>query len=152
MQRRRRDKHRSNLRAALIGGILTTIDISTAILLLTGQLSTTGIFVYPQGLYVSVTGPIFNGQRLFGLGDGASAALDAVDVIVALLLILGELRVYGPFPGPHILSLTITGPPLGITAVPVPIQGRRSQQAEAFYRGFRQELLQRFAYREPDDR
>lgn len=139
----------SGVGQALIGGILETIDISTAILLLTGQLSATGIFVYPNGLYVSVTGPIFNGQRLLGKNDGSQAALNSIDVVIALMLIIGQLRVYGPFPGPHILSLAITGPALGVTGVPVPHPP--GKQAQEVYTGLRQELLQQFQYRESVD-
>lgn len=139
----------SRPRRALIGGILETIDIATAILLLSGQITVVGVFVYPKGLFLSLTGPIFNGQRLVGEGYFSNATVNAIDIVVALLLIIGQLRVYGPFPGPHLLSLTVTGPPLGVTRVPVP--DAPGAKAETFYRGFRQELLQRFVFRESDE-
>lgn len=74
-----------------------SIDFITAILLLTGQLTTTGIFVVPEGFYLSSTGEILGGVRLTGKNENAASVLRMVNVIVALLLVVNAIRVTGPY-------------------------------------------------------
>lgn len=43
-----------------------SIDFVTAIMLLTGRITTAGIFVVPEGFFLSATGPILGGDTFEG--------------------------------------------------------------------------------------
>jgi hypothetical protein len=74
-----------------------SIDFVMAILLLTGQITNFGIFVVPEGFFLGATGPVFGGDLFEGKSVKVSVGLRAVDVIVAILLILNVLRVTGTY-------------------------------------------------------
>ncbi|QQE79364.1 hypothetical protein [Alicyclobacillus sp. SO9] len=136
-------------RAPVLSGIYQGIDYATAILLLTGQITTTGVFAFASGLSLSLSGPILGGIRLSGTSKTANAIIDGMDILVALLLIIGELRVIGPFVGPRSLYIVVTGAPLG-DGVPIPSHSETQEHARAaegrkdFYRALRQTVVDDF--------
>ena len=91
-----------------------SIDIIAAILLLTGQITTTGIFLVPEGFYLGATGPILGGVRSTGQSGSAGVILDVVDVLSAVLLIMNAIRVTGPYITSHRFFLVFSGPLFGI--------------------------------------
>jgi hypothetical protein len=74
-----------------------SIDFVTAILLLTGQITTAGIFIVPEGFFLSATGPILGGDLFEGKTVETSIGLRTVNVVSAILLILNVIRVTGPY-------------------------------------------------------
>ena len=72
-----------------------SIDFVTAILLLSGQLTTAGIFVVPEGFFLGATGPVLGGELYEGKTDEAAAAMKSISVVSAILLILNVIRVTG---------------------------------------------------------
>jgi hypothetical protein len=138
-----RQRHKSpNERNTIISGIGQSIDIVTAILLLTGQITVTGVFVSPNGFWLSMTGPVFGGVRLTGKTVASSTVLDAVDIVTALLLILGLITVSGPWISSSSFNLTVSGPIFGVTSVPLPIN--TSESLRQFSRQFRREVVSKF--------
>ena len=83
--------------AAMLEPIRYSIDFVTAILLLMGQITTSGLFVVPDGFYLAATGEILGGVRLTGQTPGTAETLRLVDIISALLLIVNAVRVTGPY-------------------------------------------------------
>ncbi len=141
MRRRKRPPTRNHYRAT-IAGIYQVIDYWSAILLLTGQVTSTGVFISPGGFWVSVTGPILGGTRLAGKDIVSGAALDAVDIITAFLLILGQLTVTGPWITSGRFNLVISGPAFGIPTVPIPEVP--FETTNEFFQQFRNLLVTRF--------
>jgi hypothetical protein len=138
-----RQRHKSpNERKTFISGIGQSIDIVAAILLLTGQITVTGAFVSPNGFWLSMTGPVFGGVRLTGKNVVSDAVLDAVDIVTALLLILGLITVSGPWISSSSFNLTVSGPIFGVTSVPLPID--ISESVREFSRQFRREVVAKF--------
>lgn len=100
----------------LINSIIQGIDITAAVLLLTGQITIRSvIFVSGGSFRLSLSGPILGTPRSQPKPGSAGApfVLDAADVITAFLLILGEIGVVGLFIESQRLSLLVTGPPFG---------------------------------------
>ena len=83
--------------AAVLESTRYSIDFVTAILLLMGQITTSGLFVVPDGFYLAATGEILGGVRLTGHTPGTAQTLRLVDIISALLLIVNAVRVTGPY-------------------------------------------------------
>ncbi|MFD1677847.1 hypothetical protein [Alicyclobacillus fodiniaquatilis] len=137
-------KHVTKQKPIISQAILRSVDFGTAILILSGQVTGVGVFAVPGGIYLSVTGPILGGTRLTGKSEAAKVLIDAIDIMIALLLILGELSVYGPFVGPGALSIVITGAPLGITSLPA--AKSKSKAAEEFYQDLRRVLINRYVF------
>ncbi len=94
-----------------------SIDFVTAILLLTGQITVGGIFVVPEGFYLSATGEILGGVRVTGRNEGGTGVLRMVNVITALLLIINAIRVTGPYVTSGRVFLVFGGPIFGIKEV-----------------------------------
>ena len=101
----------------LLASTQYSIDIITAILLLTGQITTTGIFFVPEGFYLGSTGPILGGVRSTGQSGSASVILDVVDVLAAVLLIMNVIRVTGPYITSNRFFLVFSGPLFGIKEI-----------------------------------
>ena len=117
----------------LLASTQYSIDIITAILLLTGQITTTGIFFVPEGFYLGATGPILGGVRSTGQSGSASVILDVVDVLAAVLLIMNAIRVTGPYITSNRFFLVFSGPLFGIkdiVNVLEPEQGHESGSLE----------------------
>lgn len=102
----------------LLEDVQYSIDVLIAILLLTGQLTTTGIFVVPGGLAFSASGDVFGFPRVEGRSAALSLDLDFIDVVSALLLIIGQIRVQGPYVSGSGLFIVYSGPIFGYKSVP----------------------------------
>ncbi|WAH36956.1 hypothetical protein [Alicyclobacillus dauci] len=85
------------MRALAISATMRTVDIWTAILLLTGQLTVSGVFLASGAMWFSLTGPILAYISSEGKTPHANALLDGIDIITALLLILGQITNIGPW-------------------------------------------------------
>lgn len=129
----------------VVSGIYESIDLLTAVLLLTGQLMMTGVFVVPEGLYLSLTGPIIGGNKMEGKNKNAHAVLDLLDIFAGLLLAMGALTVTGPYVTSGSLFIVVSGPPLGITDVPVSaVPGKtRGAARRSLYSEFRRAVIQK---------
>lgn len=129
----------------VVSGIYESIDLLTAVLLLTGQIVMTGVFVIPEGLYLSLTGPILGGAKITGKSKGASAVLDGLDILAGLLLAMGALTVTGPYVTSGSLYIVVSGPPLGVTNVPVSaVPGKtRGAARNSLYSQFRRAVIQK---------
>lgn len=139
---KRKHERSPNQKKSLISSIYNSIDYMAAVLLLTGQVTSTGVFVSPGGLWLSVTGPILGGRRLSGNSAASSLALDVVDVVTAILLILGQVTVTGPWISSGSFNLVISGPAFGVPSVPVPMTP--SEATREFYGQFRPLVVTKF--------
>ncbi|OLN22142.1 hypothetical protein BTO30_11245 [Domibacillus antri] len=91
------------------------IDIITALLLLTGQYTIFGIFVEPGSFSLSVGGPITGTSRIVSKSGDKTVDLtiDAIDILLAILLISDKVNINGIFISPRGFSLSIGGPLFG---------------------------------------
>jgi hypothetical protein len=91
------------------------LNLITAFLLLSGQLTMVGVFVTSGGFSVSLSGPIFGRSRLEGkFGDKeTNTFIDLIDVIIAILLIIDEIRIISVVMGPSRFSVNASGPIFG---------------------------------------
>ncbi|MFP5105993.1 hypothetical protein ACSU6B_04355 [Neobacillus sp. C211] len=96
--------------------IQRTIDIITAFLLLTGQVTVVRLIIEPGGFALSVGGPLTGRARLEGKSGNKtlSLLLDIGDILLAILLISDQTNVSGIFLGPGRFSFNITGPIFGV--------------------------------------
>jgi hypothetical protein len=133
-------------RGNVVASMYQAIDYFSAILLLTGQVTSTGVFISPGGMWLSITGPIIGGKRLSGTGLASGIALDTVDIVAAILLILGQLTVTGPWITTASFNLVISGPAFGVNTVPVPATPREIK--DDFYKQYRSMLVTRFLHEE----
>ncbi|WP_051663314.1 hypothetical protein [Alicyclobacillus macrosporangiidus] len=146
MNRRRRRTRQK----ALVSGILRAIDIWIAILLLTGQLTSGGVFIASGAIWLSLSGPMTGGTRMEGRGDGAGFALDAIDVILALLLITGQITNTGPWISSGRFSFVVTGPVFGNPNIPVAADpSETSSRAQEFFSDLRSAIIEREIRRGP---
>lgn len=118
--RRRQRKPSKSTDATLdfLEDVQYSIDFLTAILLLTGQLVTTGIFLVPDGLAFASSGDVFGFPRVEGRTPALSVDLDFIDVVSALLLILGQVRVLGPYLSGSGLFIVYSGQIFGYKSIP----------------------------------
>ncbi|WP_228307217.1 hypothetical protein [Priestia sp. J2] len=100
----------------LIFAIQRNLDVVTAILLLTGQITIIGVFVTPGAFRVSVGGPITGTSRIEGKdGDaGINIIIDMIDVILAALLLNNQINVSGAFISSGRFTINVSGPILGV--------------------------------------
>ena len=96
--------------------IQRNIDIITAFLLLTGQVTVVRLIVEPGGFALSVGGPLTGAGRLEGKSGNKtlSLLLDVGDILLAILLLSDQTNVSGIFLGPGRFSFNITGPIFGV--------------------------------------
>ena len=129
----------------MFGSIRYGIDLVTAVLLLTGQITTTGIFVVPEGFYLAASGPIFGGVRSTGTSTPATVVLSAVDALVAVLLILQAIRDTGVYITSQRFFIVFSGPIFGIKEVVGAVSPRDMQnpQVTAMKRYIRRHLEDR---------
>jgi hypothetical protein len=118
-----------------------TIENIVAVLLLTGQITIRSSIISTGGeVRLSVTGPIFGGQRTVAIDHQAgSVLLDTFDIITAFLLILGELNIVGVMMQSQRFNLILGGPILGSpnleAYVPETVQ---------FFDGYKELLVKRY--------
>jgi len=113
--------NKENQSAAFLNTLSNTqfaIEVFIAILLLTGQISTTGVFIVPEGLALSASGGIFGFPGLRGRSPELSTDLDFLSVISALLLIYGQVRVLGPYVSGSGLFIVYSGEIFGYKSIP----------------------------------
>ncbi|SFU86677.1 hypothetical protein SAMN05421543_1112 [Alicyclobacillus macrosporangiidus] len=135
---------------ALVSGILRAIDIWIAILLLTGQLTCGGVFLASGAIWLSLAGPITGSTRMEGQGDGAGFVLDAIDVIIALLLITGQITNTGPWISSGKFNFVVTGPVFGNPNIPVAADpSETSGRAQEFFSDLRSAIIEREIKRGP---
>ncbi len=96
--------------------IQRNIDLITAGLLLTGQLTISRLIIEPGGFALSVGGPLTGIARLEGKYENKTLSLviDVGDIILAVLLIIDQINVSGIFLGPGRFTINMTGPIFGI--------------------------------------
>lgn len=135
---------RSNQGTQYIAAAQRAIDIWIAILLLTGQLTIGGVFVAYGSIWFSLTGTIFGSVRTEGETPNANVVVDAIDIITALLLILGLITNTGPWISSGRFNMVVTGPVFGYDEVPVPINSSKiSKKAQEFCNDFTEQIIVR---------
>ena len=120
-----------------------SIDFVTAILLLTGRITTSGIFVVPEGFFLAATGPILGGDNLEGKTVQTALGLRAVNLVSAILLILNVIRVTGPYISSQRALIIFSGEIFGIKEIGgvVPMDDMNRKTAAKLRRSIRTELL-----------
>ncbi|WP_045518185.1 hypothetical protein [Neobacillus niacini] len=95
----------------VIAALQRDLNLATAALLLTGQITIVGIFVTPGEFSLSLSGPLFGRTRTEGkFGNKVTTALiDVLDVIIAVLLIIDEIRLVSVVVGPSRFSIDVSG-------------------------------------------
>lgn len=114
-------------------GVQYSVDFLTAILLLTGQITTVGVYIVSNGFLLAATGPIIGGNRMKGQSKTASIGLDAIDVINALLLIVGQVQVTGPYITSGRVYIVWTGEIFGLETTEVTTPAVEERRALAQY-------------------
>lgn len=101
------------INTAIVQSIHRGMDVASAILLLTGQITIGGVFIAPEEFGLSLSGP-FTGSGAIGTTPNAQLIQDGLDVIAALLLIIGEFDVIGTYITANRFTIVIGGPPIGV--------------------------------------
>ena len=127
--------------ASIIASLQRDLNLATAFLLLTGQITVRGVFVYPGRFSLSLSGPIFGSTRIVGKEPQhiTNTVIDIIDVLIAILLIMDQIRIIGVLVGPGRFSLTVTGPIFG-ESLPQP----NLSLLEENYRFFHQVVTEHF--------
>lgn len=95
-----------------------SIEITSAILLLTGQITIIGIFVRPGRFSLSLGGPLFGGHRLEGKDHCKKETFYRyTDIIIAILLINDVIHVTGLFVSSGEFTINVSGPIFGYPEV-----------------------------------
>ncbi|SDM71409.1 hypothetical protein [Bacillus sp. OK048] len=99
----------------VIASLQRNLNLATATLLLTGQITIVGVFVTPPEFSISLSGPLFGRARLEGKSGNqfSTALIDVLDVLIAVLLILDEIRLVSCVVGPSRFSIDVSGPIFG---------------------------------------
>ncbi|MDP4087337.1 MAG: hypothetical protein Q8934_22495 [Bacillota bacterium] len=99
-----------------VHSIQRNIDLITAGLLLSGQITIERIIVEPVGFALTAGGPLTGRPRLEGKFGSPTLSLliDISDIVLAILLITDQTNVSGLFIGPGLFSFNITGPIFGV--------------------------------------
>lgn len=119
----------------LIFAIQRNLDVVTAILLLTGQITIIGVFVTPGAFRISVGGPITGTSRIEGKdGDaGINIIIDVIDVILAALLLNNQINVSGAFISSGRFTINVSGPIFGVPKTE-PALSELNQSSQFFHR------------------
>lgn len=130
-------------KTAVLQSIQYSVDFVTAILLLTGQITTSGLFIVPEGFYLASTGEILGGVRLTGQTSGAVGILRLVDIIAALLLVVNAVRVTGPYITSGRAFIVFSGEIFGVKEIAgvVPVQDMNIDAVSELREFFRGRLL-----------
>ena len=119
----------------LIFAIQRNLDVVTAILLLTGQITIIGVFVTPGAFRISVGGPITGTSRIEGKGGdaGINIIIDMIDVILAALLLNNQINVSGAFISSGRFTINVSGPIFGVPKTE-PALSELNQSSQFFHR------------------
>ncbi|WP_371129340.1 hypothetical protein [Priestia aryabhattai] len=119
----------------LIFAIQRNLDVVTAILLLTGQITIIGVFVTPGAFRISVGGPITGTSRIEGKGGdaGINIIIDMIDVILAALLLNNQINVSGVFISSGRFTINVSGPIFGVPKTE-PALSELNQSSQFFHR------------------
>ncbi|MDO6848924.1 hypothetical protein Q4S57_13265 [Priestia megaterium] len=119
----------------LIFAIQRDLDVVTAILLLTGQITIIGVFVTPGAFRISVGGPITGTSRIEGKdGDaGINIIIDMIDVFLAALLLNNQINVSGAFISSGRFTINVSGPIFGVPKTE-PALSELNQSSQFFHR------------------
>ncbi|WP_418055587.1 MULTISPECIES: hypothetical protein [Priestia] len=119
----------------LIFAIQRNLDVVTAILLLTGQITIIGVFVTPGAFRISVGGPITGTSRIEGKGGdaGINIIIDMIDVILAALLLNNQVNVSGAFISSGRFTINVSGPIFGVPKTE-PALSELNQSSQFFHR------------------
>ncbi|MFC4767820.1 hypothetical protein [Effusibacillus consociatus] len=100
----------------IVESVYLMLDLITAALLLTGQITIRGVFFTTGASFsLSLAGPVTGGKRSEAVEEAPSAnlVLDFVDVLTALLLIIGEINVVGTLLTSGGFTIVVSGPIFG---------------------------------------
>ncbi|MHA2960391.1 hypothetical protein [Priestia megaterium] len=119
----------------LIFAIQRDLDVVTAILLLTGQITIIGVFVTPGAFRISVGGPITGTSRIEGKGGdaGINIIIDMIDVFLAALLLNNQINVSGAFISSGRFTINVSGPIFGVPKTE-PALSELNQSSQFFHR------------------
>jgi hypothetical protein len=131
-------KKKTNNAKSAPHAVLRSLDIVSAILLLTGQVTIGGVFIAIEGFALSLSGP-FTGSGAVGKTPNASFVLDVLDVMTALLLIVGEIDVIGTYITANRFTIVVGGPPFGTSKI-----NAYSPAAKEFFDDYSDMVLQKY--------
>jgi hypothetical protein len=119
----------------LIFAIQRDLDVVTAILLLTGQITIIGVFVTPGAFRISVGGPITGTSRIEGKDGnaGINIIIDMIDVFLAALLLNNQINVSGAFVSSGRFTINVSGPIFGVPKTE-PALSELNQSSQFFHR------------------
>ncbi|WP_152414356.1 hypothetical protein [Halalkalibacterium ligniniphilum] len=106
----------TNREQHMIRAIIREIDLVTAVLLVTGQLTISRVVIAPGGFSLTVSGPLTGSERLESKtgSNAVNALIDVIDLLLAVLLIQDKINVHGVFiTFGGSFSLAISGPIFG---------------------------------------
>jgi hypothetical protein len=124
-----------------IENIYRSLDVITVVLLLTGQIAISGVFMTTDaGFSLSLSGPITGGAR--SISDEThpfgNDVIDAIDIFAAILLILNQINVIGTFVSAHRFTIVVSGPFFG-----EPKRVAYSPEASRFISSYRYTILRK---------
>jgi len=119
----------------LIFAIQRDLDVVTAILLLTGQITIIGVFVTPGAFRISVGGTITGTSRIEGKdgNTGINIIIDMIDVFLAALLLNNQINVSGAFISSGRFTINVSGPIFGVPKTE-PALSELNQSSQFFHR------------------
>lgn len=124
----------------ILDTVYRSLDLFTAILLLTGQIGIGAAFVTHDSFGLSLSGP-FTGSGSRPKTPQAELVLDGLDMITALLLLLDQIHVIGSFLTVNRYTLVVSGPPFG-----QPKTVAYLPPARQFFQDFRVQVGQKFNF------
>ena len=110
-------KNKDDANKREIHAVQRSIDIITAILLLTEQITIIGIFIRPGRFSISVGGPLFGGSRIVPKENWPieQEVLDIIHIILAILLFSEKITLTGIFITSAEFAINVSGPIFGYT-------------------------------------
>ncbi|TWI53316.1 hypothetical protein [Halalkalibacter nanhaiisediminis] len=112
-------KRKAEADIKIIRSIQIHLNVVTAALLLTGQITIKGVFIGASGFSMALGGPLTGETRLVGEEGNqlATALIDIIDIILATLLLKKDLFITGIFISPARFTIDVSGP---ITGAEIP--------------------------------
>ena len=117
MQRHQEISGKGKSAEKVLNGILYSVDLFASILLLTRQISLSGVYIIASGFSLAATGPILGGARVVGSTADLNEGITFINYVVAILLIIGQVRVSGPYVTSGRLVIVFSGAIFGSETV-----------------------------------